>query len=122
AGGKAKQVGPAADVWALGAILYRMLTGRPPFQAANTLDTILQIVSDEPTPLRKRRPDVPRALETICHKCLTKDPAKRYATAAALADDLRRWRDGEPILARPPGPAERLGRWVKRNQAAILGY
>src|SRR5262249_12539241 len=117
AGGQAKQVGPAADVWALGAILYRPPAGRPPVQSPNPPGTILQVVSDEPIPLRKLRPDAPRPLETICHKCLTKDLAKRYATAAALADDVRRWRDGEPILARPPGPAERLGRWVKRNQA-----
>jgi WD40 repeat protein len=115
AGGRSKEIGPAADVYALGAILYECLTGRPPFRAATPLDTMMQVLSDEPVPPTQLQPRLPRDLETICLKCLRKEAARRYPSAAALADDVRRFRAGLPITARPIGPAERLGRWYRRN-------
>ncbi len=115
AAGKSRELGPAADVYALGAIFYEMLTGRPPHRGATTLDTVMLVLSDEPAPPARLQPRVPRDLDTICLKCLHKDPGRRYATAAALADDLRRFLDDQPIQARRVGAVGRLVRWCRRK-------
>jgi tetratricopeptide (TPR) repeat protein len=116
AGGRAG-IGPAVDIYALGAILYECLTGRPPFKAAMLLVTLEQVRTAEPVPPGRLQPGLPRDLETICLKCLQKDPARRYPTAEALADDLARWRAGEPIRARPVSRRERFVKWVLRQPA-----
>src|SRR5262249_40681472 len=117
AGGKTRQFGPATDVWALGAILYECLTGRPPFNAASAVDTILQVLSEEPVPPRRPPAQTPRRLATLSLKCLRKDAGQRYASAEALAEDLERFRESRPIRARPVGLLGRSARWARRHPA-----
>jgi serine/threonine protein kinase/WD40 repeat protein len=116
--GRTRDVGPATDVYALGAILYELLAGRPPFRAAQPLDTMLLVVSQDPVPPRRFQPSLPRDLETVCLKCLQKETQKRYASARELADDLRRFLRSEPIRARRTGAFERAWRWCRRNPLA----
>jgi serine/threonine protein kinase/tetratricopeptide (TPR) repeat protein len=115
--GRSKQVGPAADVYALGAILYECLTGRPPFVGANHLETLFQVKTAEPVPPTRMQPGLPRDLETVCLRCLAKEPGRRYPTAAELADDLSRFRADRPIRARRTAAWERAWRWCRRHPA-----
>ena len=119
AGGRSKEIGPATDVYALGAILYGCLTGRPPFQGPSALDTLTQVLTADPVPPRQLQPRTPHDLETICLKCLEKQPARRYATAAELADDLGRWRRGEAVRAQPPSLGYLLWKQFRRHRAPL---
>ncbi len=118
--GKSALIGTATDVYALGAMLYEMVTGRPPFHAATSQETVQQLLTEEPLPPSRLQPRVPRDLETICLKCLQKEPARRYAGAGALADDLRCFLDRKPIRARPTPAWERAAKWARRRPAVAV--
>jgi WD40 repeat protein len=124
AAGRTEEIGPLADVYSLGALLYCLLAGRPPFRAASALETLKQVVDDSPVPLRRVNSAISRDLETICHKCLEKSPQRRYTSALALADDLRRFRNGEPITARPASSLEKAAKWIRRHpaSAALIAF
>ncbi len=115
ASGQVRAIDARTDVYALGAVLYECLTGRPPFRAATAMDTLMQVLQNEPVPPGRLAARCPRELETICLKCLEKQQDKRYDTAVSLAEDLRRFQSGESIAARPAGTAERAVKWVKRR-------
>jgi hypothetical protein len=123
AAGGAAAAGPPTDVYALGVILYECLTGRPPFRAASAAETLHLVATADPVPARRLAPQVPRDLETIAARCLEKDPTRRYPSAEAVRADLARFLDGRPILARPAGVAERVGKWCRRRPAwaALIG-
>jgi mono/diheme cytochrome c family protein len=119
--GKNDQIGPATDVYALGALLYELLAGKPPFEGSSPVDSLRKVVTQEPIAPSELKRSVPRDLEAICLKCLEKGPRQRYATALALAEDLRRFQSGQPVDARRIGPLRRAGKWTRRHpQVAAL--
>jgi serine/threonine-protein kinase len=118
--GDVNAVGPPADIYALGAVLYEMLTGRPPLEGQSASETVQKVITEDPRPPSTWNRKVPRDLETICLKCLHKAAARRYASAQDLADDLHRFLDGKPVLARPVGLLERAVKWVRRRPVAAL--
>jgi WD40 repeat protein/Flp pilus assembly protein TadD len=118
--GQTRDVGPAADVYALGAVLFHCLTGQPPFRGATVAETLRQVIEHEPVSPRRLNATVDRDLETVCLRALAKEPARRYASAREVADDLRRWLNNEPIRARPPRLPERTWRWCRRNPVPTL--
>src|SRR5262249_3718187 len=117
-----KELGPTCDVYALGAILYECLTGRPPFKAATLPETLVQVVTRDPVPVTQLNAVVPRDLETICHKCLQKEPGRRYSSARELAEDLDRFQHCEPVRARPVRGLEHAWKWMKRRPALAATY
>lgn len=122
AAGTSGAIGPHSDVYSLGATFYCLLTGRPPFQSAEVVDTLMQVLQDEPVPPRSLNANIPADLETICLKAMAKEASRRYASAADLAADLGRFEAGLPILARPTSVREKAWRWCRRNPALALAY
>ncbi len=118
--GKVRALGPATDVYGLGAILYEMLTGQPPFQGATPAETIRQVIHVEVVPPRRSRKGLPRDLETVCLTCLQKEPERRYASASAFREDLGRFLRGEPVRARPVSTAEHVAKWARRRPATAF--
>ena len=115
--GNNEEVGPGADIYALGVIFYEMLTGRPPFKGTDKWQTVVLVRTQEPVPPRRLVPQVPRDLELLCLKCLKKEPLQRFAGAAELADELRRFREGRPIKTRPTPLWEQTWKWARRQPA-----
>src|SRR5262249_59609740 len=115
--GNRGRIGRGPDVYGLGGVFYELLTGGPPFRGGTALETFQQVLSDEPVCPSRLNPRVPRDLETVCLKCLQKDPRRRYSSAAELAEDLRRYLLGQVVAARPVGNWERARKWIRRNPA-----